>query len=450
MYRSTFLNRLLSSLAACISLAACRDAATSPQHEPVPQFRNLGTVIVDVDLERGVVTVHPLDANPSVARGVSAHFYGTTSQILHSLTSLTKTPIGADGAEYHLQDRLTNLLGFAIGTNSPHTAPAFPQDTMGVFVYYSLPPYNFTSSGAPCPACTVSIDSADGAYPFTTVAAQPYVFFKTILEGNGPSDPLSTTNQSASGGIDYFRTLHFRTSGSVTNFTFGLSVSAAWVDQNDSRWKVAYVADSVPTRSSLQHLISEPDWRRLGSTGAITITPAACVPGSCLLTLVSTTTATGEDTLVFYRSDSLRASQSGYIAATLNLSTLTGAQPGVFLGLQDPARLAQVGISTLLTGFCDSTGTLLPEFSVATVLGRTTYRVAKYGTDSASIFSPAGSSVALVTIPYVSLPIAPPRQPGATGYDRFFFFGNLTRTVAATAATSLWANVSYEIGVSAP
>ena len=449
MCRSTFRNRLLSSSAVCILLAACHDAATSPQHEPVPQLRNLGTVIVDVDIRRGVVTVHPLGADPSVASGVSAHFYGTTSQILHSLTSLTATPI-ADGTEYQLQDRLTNLLGFAIGTNSPHTAPAFPQDTMGVFVYYSLPPYNFTISGVPCPACTVSIDSADGAFPFTTVAPQPYVFFKTILEGNGPSDPLSKTNQTASGGIDYFRTLNFRTSGSVTNFTFGLSVSAAWVDPNDSRWKVAYVADSVPTRTSLQHLISEPDWRRLGSTGAITITPAACVPGSCLLTLVSTTTAAGEDTLMFYRSDSLRASQRGYIAATLNLSTLTGAQPGVFLGLKDPARLAQVGISTLLTGFCDSTGTLLPGYSVATVLGRTTYRVAKYGTDSASIFSPAGSSVALVTIPYLSLPAAPPRQAGATGYDRFFFFGNLTRTVVATAATSLWANVSYEIGVSAP
>jgi len=325
---------------------------------------------------------------------------------------------------------------------------------MGVYVYYAIPIFNIQAFGAPCApsACTVTIDSADGAFPFTTGAPQPYVYWKTILEGGGTNaqgpGPFET-KQDSIGGIDYRRNMSFHTTGNVSDFSFGIAMAAAWVEPNETRWKVFYAGDSIPTRDSLRALHSEPDWRRLGSTGSVSITPAACVPntGACNLTLVGT----ANDTIIFYRSDSLRASQDGYIAATLSLSTLTGVEPGVFLGLKDPVKLAQLGISTLLTGFTDSTGTLLPATTFATDLGRTSYRVAKYGTDSASIFSPAESTVALKTILYSDLPPAPVRIPAVPpNYDRFFFFGNMTASVSSTAATSLWSNVNYEIGAASP
>ena len=225
-------------------------------------------------------------------------------------------------------------------------------------------------------------------------------------------------------------------------------MAAAWVDPNENRWKVSYLADSLPNRVSLTDLRSEPDWRRLGNTGSATVGPGGCVPNTnaCKLTLTS---AAG-DTIMYYRSDSLRATQNGYITATVTPSALTGVDAGVFLGLKDPARLAQLGISALLTGFADSTGVINPTFSVATDLSRTSYRITKYGTDSASIFSPAGNTVALVTIPYASLPPAPVRGSGPPNYDRFFFFGNSTASLTSTAATSVWSNVNYEIGATTP
>ena len=458
MHASGRLNRfVLASLTLMWAGAiGCRGAeSTAPQTVPTPSgpMLNLGTVIVDVDMKRGLVTTHPLSGSVATAPGVSARFFGTTQQIEYAFSGQPQGSPAPGVVEFNLHGGISNLLTFAIGTNSPHTYPAFPQDTMGVYVYYVFLPYNFTSIGSPCgpPTCTVTIDSADGAYPFTTGTPQPYQYFKTILEGGGTNAQLPgpfQTNQTGIGKINYYRPFSFRTTGNISTFSFGLAMAAAWVEPNENRWKVFYVADSLPNRTTFPNLRSEPDWRRLGTTGGAAITPAACAPNTnaCRLTL----TAAAGDTIIYYRSDSLRAAKSGYITATMSSSALTGVQPGIFLGLKDPTKLAQLGISTLLTGFTDSTGTLIPAYSVASDLSRTTWRVAKYGTDSASIFSPASSGVALVTIPYASMPPAPVRGSGPPNYDRFFFFGNVTASVSSTAATSAWSNVNYEIGAAAP
>jgi hypothetical protein len=435
----------------------CHDQeSTSPKiiQTPSGPMLDLGTVIVDVDMKTGTAKVHPLSSATSLPPGVSARFFGKPNTEIEYHFSGQPQGFPAPGVvEYNLHGGFANLLPFAIGTNSPHSYPSLPQDTMGVYVYYVYPPYSFTSGGNPCspPACDVTVDSADGAYPFTTGTPQLYQYWKTILQTGGLNaqgpGPFETA-QDTLGGINYYRPFSFRTIGAVSTFSFGVAMAAAWVDPNENRWKVFYLADSLPDRVSLFHLRSEPDWRRLGTTGSSVIAPGGCAPntGACKLTL----TAVAGDSIIYYRSDSLRASQSGYITATVTASALTGTQPGVFLGLKDPVKLAQLGISTLLTGFTDSTGTLIPAYSVASDLSRTSYRVAKYGTDSASIFSPAGNTVALVTIPYASLPPAPVRGSGPPNYDRFFFFGNITASLASTTATSAWTNVNYEIGAAAP
>jgi len=454
------LYRFVLGLLACAAIGACHEEATSPRNHPIPidQMHNLGTAIVDVDMVHGTVKVHPVGASITAPSGVSGRFFGGDHEIEYHFSGRDQGFPEAGVVEFNLHGGFSNLLDFAIGTNSPHTYPAFPQDTMGVYVYYVFLPYNFTSLGSPCapPTCTVTIDSVDGTYPFTSGTPQPYVYFKTILEGGGTDaqhqGPFET-EQDSIGGINYHRPFSFRTTGNVSTFSFGVSMSAAWVEPNESRWKVFYVADSLPNdalpnRDSTQDLRSEPDWRRLGSTGTATITPANCAPntGACQLSLVSV----ANDSIVYYRSDSLRTTQDGYIAATVTASDLTGADPGVFLGLKDPVKLAELGVASGLTGFVDSTGAFVPTYTVATDLARTSYRVAKFGTDSAVIYSPASSTVALLRIPYDSLPPAPIRGSGPPNYDRFFFFGNMTASATSLAATSLWSDVNYEIGVPAP
>jgi hypothetical protein len=458
-------NRLvLGSLAlAGAGILGCRDEqATAPHTVPTPSgtMRDLGTVIVHVDLKNHTITTHPLSATEKLPPGVSARFFGTSTQIEYILTEQSNNSLGGTDREYNIHPGVSNLLGFAIGTNSPHTYPSFPQDTMGVYVYYAFLPYNFTSSTfGPCapPTCTVAIDSADGVYSFTAGSAQPYVFWKTILEGGGTNAQAPgpfETKQDAIGGIDYRRRMSFHTHGNVTDFSFGLAMAAPWVEPNEARWKVFYVADSLPNRLDLLHLRSEPDWRVLGSGGGVsTIQAPGCLAGTnaCALQIVSTTASAAPETLLYYRSDSLRSSQDGYIAASMMATpSALSTAPSVFLGLKDPAKLVELGISGTLTGFTDASGAFIPTFTVATDPLRTSWRVSKAGISSAAIYSPANSNVPLVTIPYSALPAAPPRGGNPGDYDHFFFFGNVTQPVDAPDATSLWSNVNYEIGVLGP
>lgn len=439
---------VLASLALmCAGAVGCSEDAVAPRAPvpPIDHMANLGTYIVHVDVAHQTVDVHPVGQNMDTPPGVDARFYGLSTEIQHVFTFFSTTPIGTDGAEYHLREHINNLKTFAIGTNSPHTAPAFPQDTMGVYVYLSIPPFHFTCSTG-CGDTSAVMDSADGTYPFfdNHGLSQPYLYFKTILEPgtfNVLSGSRGYTDQTSLGGIDYFRTFNFRTTGFVSDFSFGISVSAAWVDPNETRWKVFYVADSLPNRGVFPNLRSEPDWRVLGAGGVATIV-------SNKLQLVSSPAdATSKDTLIYFRSDSVRSTQDAYIDATMTATNLTtGVLPAVFLGLEDQNKLVQLGISGTLTGFTDGAGAFVGT-PVATDPARTSWRVSKIGSSTAAIYSPSGAATPLVTIPYASLPTVTAKPPG--GYDRFFFFGNITQPTGPTA-TSTWTTVNYEVGAAAP
>ena len=430
---------------ALTGLGACHDDVVSApnHHTPSGPMADLGTYIVHVDAVRRTVSVEAHDPDGNVPAGVSARFYGRSTEIEHAFTFVAPTPINANEAMFHLPDRIGNLLPTPIGTNSPHTAPTYPEDTMGVYVYLSIPPYNLTC-GQPA-TCTVVMDSADGAYPFfeSHGLPQPYMYFKTILEpGVFGERNRNFSDQSGIGGVDYSRTFNFHATGQVSNFNFGIAVSAPLV--SESRFKVFYVADSLPIRTDLRHLHSEPDWRVLASftSGSATISS----PGN--LRIASTPVVlTEKDTLEFFRSDSLRDSQDGYIDASMSASNLTvGSLPAVFLGLQDQSKAIILGISGTLTGFATCNGAFVGA-PVPTDPVRTTWRVAKYGTDSAAIFSPDNSNIPLVKVDRSLLPATCTKPPG--GYDRFFFFGNITQPGGPTA-TSTWQSVNYEIGANQP
>jgi len=469
------LYRFVLGLLACAAIGACHEEATSPRNHPIPidQMHNLGTVIVDVDVKSGKTTQHALASSVEPPPGVSARFFGSALQIEYLFSGQPQGFASTDSVVFNLHGGVSNLMDFAIGTPSPHTWPAFPQDTIGIYVYYVFLPYNITYAAngedppVACPPgmCTVTVDSADGVYPFTGGAPQPYQYFKTILEGGGTNagSPGAFETQQLGlfpGAINYVRPFSFRTHAPagmlVRTFSFGISMMAPWVAPNESRWPVHYIADSLPNRVDLQNLRSEPDWRVLGSGGGTaTIQLPGCEAGtnSCQLQIVSTPATFTPETLLYYRSDSLQTTQDGYISATMS-TPVASDSASIFLGLMDSTKLVQLGISATEAGFTDSLGAFIPGSTVSTTLASSSWRVAKFGETSAAIYSPASSTTPLLTIPYASLPAAPKRaDPSAnppTHYDRFFFFGNMTRPGAASAGTSLWSNVNYEIGATEP
>lgn len=457
---------VLASLALmCAGAMGCHDESVAPRAPtpPIDQMANLGTYIVDVDVRANTVTVHPMGQSMSTPSGVTAMFYGTPSQINHVFTAPpgVSNPVPIAGGEhlYILRERIENGLNFAVGTPIAHTAPAFPEDTMGVFVYMPFPVFGITGIGCPT-SCTVTVDSVDGHGSFTATN-QPYWYWRTILEGSdgnvhsGPDFSDQIVGPAAvPGGIDYYRDLVFHLSPPVTGFSFGVSVSAPWVMGNgETGWTVTYPADSLPNRLSLGPLTSasdlrtEPDWRFVGTPGALIDTSmqtVACPSGTSCLKIASAFTALATDTgsFFYYRSDSLGATQDGFIAATISASTLA-VGPTVFFGMQDNAKLILFGLANGLAGFTDATGAFIsPTFSTA---GLTQFRVAKHGSTDVAVYSPSSSTAPLTTLAYTSLPTAnafgAPSKP-------FFLFGN--HSTHTEASTSMWSNVVYGIGTSGP
>lgn len=455
----------LASLAlVCAGAVGCHDA--SAPHQPMPpvdQMANLGTVIVEVDMVHGTVQTHPLGQSVTPPKGVSAEFYGLPGQINYTfgpgpVSPVTLAPSG--DKLFILRARIENKLTFSVGTHVAHASAAFPADTMGLFVYLSTPPFLISGIG-PCAGCTVTVDSVDGHAHFTDVN-QPYWYWRTILE---PTDGVAHTGRdftdqivgvnAVTGGIDYYRDFVFHTSPAVTNFSFGISASAAWVAGNgtETHWIVSYLADSMPNRigsgalSSATDLRSEPDWRFLGTAGAVTdtsITGTGCPSGTSCLRITSALRPTAADTgsFFYYRSDSLGGTQDGFITATVS-TTAPAAIPTVFLGLQDNVKRAVVAMSGTQAGFIDATGAFLgTPFNPS---GMTSFRVAKHGNTDVSVYSPASSTTALTTVLYASLP---PANPQVLQYKLFFLFGN--HSTNTTASTSLWSNVVYGIGSSGP
>ena len=323
----------------CASMTSCRNDAIAPRGgvPPIDQMTNLGTTIVDVNLKTGEVVTHPLESAATTAKGVDARFFGAPGTISHTFTLRGGAPTA--GNTFTLDDHIENAFSFPIGTHLPHATGVFPEDTMGVYVYMAVLP-TVTAGCTPSATCSVAADSGeDGAFPFTTPTPQPYMFFKTILEATDgvAHKGLDFTDQSpANGGtgINYFRSFSFRANPGVTNFKFGVSVSAAVVKPNEARWKVTYIGDSLPNRvgATLTDLRSEPDWRRAANAGAVidtSIIATGCPAGGTTkcLRISSVTPSSGalaDDSLFYYRSDSVGTTDNAYISAAV---TVTGNKP---------------------------------------------------------------------------------------------------------------------------
>jgi hypothetical protein len=446
--------RIIATLAlSLVILAACDDESLRPRLlPPSDPAASSGTYIVDVNLRTHQVRSYPV-ASADPPDGVDLSLFGGPGTVSHLFELVGSAP--SAGNTYILRDHLENVFSYAIGTNIAHSPGALPKDTLGIFVFLSIQPFGIIGC-TPGPTCQVRADSGyDGAFQFTGSTPQQYMYFKTILE---PSDGtahrgLDYTDQSAANGgtgIDYYRSFAFRASPAVTDFRFGVAVSAAKVKPNDNRWKVTYVGDSLPTRegASLSDLRTEPDWRMSGNAGAVadtSITTTGCAGGAArCLRIQSTNPFLVADSISFSRGDSVGPSDSAYIAATVavtNLPASNGA-PSVFLGLQDRTKLISFGIAENSVGLCNASNTFLSGASVTkdptTV---SSWRISKFASDSVVVYA---NGTRLLKQSYASLPAAP-----ALASTPYFWFGNRVSwnlLFNPTNVTSLWSSVVYEIG----
>jgi hypothetical protein len=454
-----FLDRasgILTALAlSLMSLSACDDESLRPTPLPSPDpATSSGTYIVDVNLRTHQVTSYPA-ASAHPPDGVDLSLFGGTGTVSHLFELVGSAP--SAGNTYILRDHLENVFSYAIGTNVAHSPGALPRDTMGIFVFLSIQPFGIVGC-TPGPACQVRADSGyDGAFQFTGSTPQQYMYFKTILEpsdGTAHRGPDYTDQSPANGGsgIDYYRSFAFRASPAVTDFRFGVAVSAAKVKPNDNRWKVTYVGDSLPARlgASLTDLRSEPDWRVSGNAGAVadtSILTTGCAGGAARCLRIQSTTPSLlalTDSISFSRSDSVGASDSAYIAATVAVTNLpaTNGAPSVFLGLQDRTKLISFGISQNSVGLCNASNAFLSGGTVTmdpTTVG--SWRISKFASDSVVVYA---NGTRLLKQTYTSLPAAP-----ALASTPYFWFGNRVSwnlLFNPTNVTSLWSSVVYEIG----
>ena len=138
MQSSNSRNRILVGAIAlvCAGAVGCHQDSTGPAMVQTPQglMRDLGTVMVDVDVVHHTVTMHPLDASTTLPAGLSARFFGGALEIEHAPGEQLSTDLGGGVYERNFHWNISNLLTHAIGTNSTHTYPAEPQDTMGVYL----------------------------------------------------------------------------------------------------------------------------------------------------------------------------------------------------------------------------------------------------------------------------------------------------------------------------
>lgn len=443
---------------ACVVAAGCHEDTVAPKTITTPKgpMGELGTYIVDVDLKTRTVTTHPTASGSlSAPAGVSAAFYGGPGTITHNFTVIGGGPDANN--TFVMQDRIENDLPFAIGTHAVHALGTFPQDTMGVFVFVMRGPV-VTGGCIPDPVtCRVLADTAiDGSFPFTTPEAQPYMYFKTILEAADAS-PLAGpdySDQSVSSGIDYFRTIGFHASPLVTHFFFEIAVSAAWVRPHQQPWVVSYTADSLPNRrgTSLDSLRSNPDWRVAGVGVADTsIQSTFCLTdGIPCLRLGSVAPSppapTTIDSIVYFRSDSIGPTDTAFIQADILTTGLKVTNPSVFLGMQDGVKAIHFGLASAQAGFTTDANVFIAGGSVAGSTTGANWRIAKYASDSVLAFK---DGTKVIVLAYTALPAAP--TPNAR--NAYFWFGQRVQGNATnnpSNVASSWQNVIYTIGKDSP
>jgi hypothetical protein len=393
-------------------LAACGDFSVTGQQfapsVPIAQPAVYGAMRGTVDVGSGTMTFEPLDR--SAPEGFHGQIYGDQGVTVR----LYNSPVVIDTVSTPGVRKLSaniaikNLLPHAIGDEQSGLAPT---DTTGVFVFFTREPVVTTW---PCSGCYVRIANYDGTASFDAPNQKYFHWPERIAPGGALTGDTSLVR----------RLWVFEMSPEVRTFSFTVLVSAAWPAPYETRWKVSYVADSLPDTRS------EPRWRTLltgnGGTwsvdgGALTVDPIAV----------------GQ--VLFYRRDSVTSGSNAYIEASVRLNS-THPHADLTLQFADGTRFAALGIKRSQVGLAQADENFISgtTYNMSTTDAFHTYLLRKYGADSVAYYV---DGVRRGRADYSQLSA----DPSPATSPRIAFGTFVTRN-----ATSDWQHVTYEIGSPTP
>lgn len=400
-----------------VMLAACGEAGepTAPAYRPTtpavpPATRT--AVTASVDLDAGTMTFEPASSSSALnsAAGVSAAMYGNQGVTVRLYNGpVTVSASATPGKkQFSTMVGIRNLLPHSIGDEQSGASA----DTIGIDVFMVGEPSVKSTSSACIVACTVVMRDHSGMRAFTA-PNQKYWHWHELLGAAGSGTDTTRSRMRFT----------FETDTQVTNFRFTVVLNAPWPAPFETRFKVDYQADALPTSTTAS------PWK-LALTGDATVSQA-----SGALTIDAKT-----GSAFYYRLDSIGQSQRAYVEARLQWNGITQnlSESEPRFALVDGVKFISLGIFPNGVGFVTSAGVLVGTKYAVVPTTYQTYRVQKYGADSA-VFFVNGTRGGMLS--YASLPAS----PYGTGTRVEFGATNSKKLTSST-----WDYLVYEIGVATP
>jgi hypothetical protein len=366
---------------------------------PVGSMPAIAAVRGTVDLDRGTLEFSAIA--PAGIPGFAPAIYGDQNVNVR----LYNSPVVLDSSgtiwRWTANVGVRNMRDHFVGDEEIALAPL---DTMGLFVFFTQEPV----ARQPCGECFARIANHHGTMSFDQ-PNQKYFHWPERL------DPIGSL---AGDTTRIRRTWVFETSPGVRSFSFNVLVSAAWPAPYETRWRVEYTADALPTSSSQV-------WKFEGTGGN-----ASASGGSLLLR--------GKFFGLYYRRDPIAPSQNAYVHSVARFSG-GGSRPEIGLILSDRVKLIGLGIANGSVGLITSTGTFVAGTVTALGSGSHEFQLRKYAADSA-VYYVDGVRQGRATYASLSPDTFTPAFASVA-------FGGLP---TSDGSNSTWDSVIYEIGVPSP
>jgi hypothetical protein len=408
---NTHVSRRAALALVCSAALACGDAPTAREHVEVPPIPQRVTALrAEVDADRGTLTFRSV---PIGGSSIDAAIYGdqgVTAQIYNTPVVITQP--SPTVRRFEAQVGVRNLLSHVVGDEQSGTPP----DTIGIFVFFTSGPT--VTAPSPCGSCTVTMVSHHGSQTFTAPSQKYFHWQERLAPAGSPGDTTM------------FRKLwRFDASAEVTGFRFDVLISAPWAAPNETRWRVEYPADSIPTSGS------EPRWTLRQTHGS-----ASAVAAGGVLVLDAPNPRDRE--ISFYRRDSVPSSQSAYAEASMRYIGTNTAASGPWLVIDDATRFVALGMRSNAVGFINTSGAFIgTPFAMNTTATHNAYQLRKYGADSA-VFYVNGTRRGQAAYTSFSATNYGPTAP-------LIQFGHVT-PASNQGGSSSWDYLIYEIGVAQP
>jgi hypothetical protein len=388
-------------------LISCSEPLTSGPELliPVTSLPALGTLRGTVDLGRGTIEFGPV-APPSVP-GFSAAIYGDQNVNVRLYNTRVVVDSSTSPWRWTASVGIRNMRSHFIGDEESAAAPL---DTIGIYVFF----VQDAVPGQPCAGCFARIANHDGTMSFDA-PNQKFFYWHERLNPMGSS--LGDTTRVR-------RVWQFETSAGVRSFTFTVLIAAPWPPPQETRWKIQYTADVLPSAAA-------PPWKTDNQAPGGS---ASASGGSLALT------GNSGGGLMYYRRDPIGPTQDAYIDSRARLVSGGNPRPQIALVLSDHVKLIALGISGNRIGMMRSNGTFQTGTTSSLSSGAHQFQLRKHAADSV-VWYVDGTRRGRAT--YASLP----DDTFTSSTGAYASFGALATN---TGNSSTWDDVIYEIGAASP